>query len=235
MRINIIENIEFNPVLEDLYDELRISGRDSMIREFHQILQEAESIARPKAMYRSLTIREKTDDYIVVNDERLDSRVLSVNLASTEIVFASVATCGTELELWSQTISNMLHKFWADTICDLGLSAALKEVYRQIKMKFETRYISAMTPGSLEDWPISEQMKLFNLLDNSTAAIDVELTEKYYMKPVKTVSCLVFPSDEQYFNCQLCSRENCPNRRAPFESHLMSNKYRKDTCELVNG
>lgn len=234
MDINIIEKIDFNPDQEDLYDNLRIRGKDTMIREFNQILQEARLIAKPKAMYRSLTVEEKGDDFVIIDGERFDSRVLTVNLADAEMIFAAVATCGTELESWSCGISGMLHKFWVDTISDLALTAAMKEVHRQIKGNLEARFLSIMTPGSLEDWPLSEQKKLFGLLDNSTGAIGVALTETFYMKPMKTVSCLIFPSDEQFYNCQLCSRNNCPNRRAPYDSHLMAKKFLKNTCEKMD-
>jgi len=48
----------------------------------------------------------------------------------------------------------------------------------------------------------------------------VELTDSQLMKPNKSVSGFLFPSESDYENCQLCPRENCPNRSADFEEEL---------------
>lgn len=230
MTATIIENIPFKPDLAALIDKMRITDRKPLIKEFRQILEEAESIANPKAMYCMSTIEKKGEDFVVIEGQRFESKILCVNLEKTDHVFTNVSTCGVELASWSGGISGVLHKFWADAICDFALTSAVKRVQKEIKKHYKTGYISSMTPGSLEDWPISEQKKLFNLLENATAAIGVSLTERYYMTPVKTVSCLTFPSDEQYYNCQLCSMDSCPNRRAPFDEHLMDKKYRDTSC-----
>jgi len=37
------------------------------------------------------------------------------------------------------------------------------------------------------------------------------------MTPNKTVSGIVFPSEKAIRTCQVCKRENCPNRQAEFD------------------
>jgi hypothetical protein len=44
----------------------------------------------------------------------------------------------------------------------------------------------------------------------------VRLTESMLMIPRKSVSGIFFPSEEGFVACQLCERENCPSRKAPF-------------------
>ncbi len=83
-----------------------------------------------------------------------------------------------------------------------------------------------MNPGSLEDWPLTEQKALFQVLGNTEEAMGVELMENSFMRPAMTVSGLWFPSQEKYENCMLCPMEDCPGRRAPYDKGLYDKKYR---------
>jgi hypothetical protein len=48
----------------------------------------------------------------------------------------------------------------------------------------------------------------------------VELTDSFLMIPNKTVSGIYFPTERDFRTCQVCHREKCPNRRAPFDQTL---------------
>lgn len=84
-----------------------------------------------------------------------------------------------------------------------------------------------MNPGSLEDWPISEQKVLFILFKDCGKVIGVELTESFLMVPVKSVSEICFPTETSFESCQLCPRKNCLSRRVAYNSGLTRNKYTK--------
>jgi hypothetical protein len=45
------------------------------------------------------------------------------------------------------------------------------------------------------------------------------------MVPNKSVSGLLYPSEDGFQSCQLCHREGCPNRRAPFDPHLWEERF----------
>jgi hypothetical protein len=82
-----------------------------------------------------------------------------------------------------------------------------------------------MNPGSLTDWPLKEQRVLFDMLGDPEAAIGVELMQTYLMRPAKTVSGLLFTTQDSHVNCRLCPREICPNRRAEYDPELYATKY----------
>jgi hypothetical protein len=82
-----------------------------------------------------------------------------------------------------------------------------------------------MNPGSLHDWPLKEQRVLFDMLGDPKATIGVELLHTYLMRPAKTVSGLLFTTQDSYVNCRLCPREVCPNRRAGYDPALYATKY----------
>jgi cobalamin-dependent methionine synthase I len=69
------------------------------------------------------------------------------------------------------------------------------------------------------DWPITEQKKLFNLLDSQD--VDVELSDSCLMTPRKSISGVFgIQSDEKhgdkaYNPCWDCNKTDCQARRAP--------------------
>ena len=69
-------------------------------------------------------------------------------------------------------------------------------------------------------WPIEQQRELFALLGDVEGLIGVRLTASFLMVPTKSVSGLRFASAAEFYSCQLCRREKCPGRRAPFDRAL---------------
>jgi hypothetical protein len=82
-----------------------------------------------------------------------------------------------------------------------------------------------MNPGSLQDWPLREQRPLFALIGAVDTRIGVRLTDSCLMTPRKSTSGIQFPTEESFASCQLCGREVCPNRRAPYDATLFERKY----------
>jgi hypothetical protein len=83
-----------------------------------------------------------------------------------------------------------------------------------------------MSPGSLADWPITQQEELFSIFGNVEDLIGVKLTESFLMVPLKSVSGIYFPTEIEFVSCQLCPREVCSGRRAPYDPDL-AKKYRE--------
>jgi hypothetical protein len=146
------------------------------------------------------------------------SRVLRVNLEHAGIIYPFVATCGIEIEEWSQKMNGMLHSFWADAIQLMALGSAVSRLEVYLKERLECAELSSMNPGSLADWPLAQQAPLFEVLGDAAEAIGVSLTESMVIRPLKSVSGIQFVSEEGFVNCRLCPREHCPGRRAPYDA-----------------
>lgn len=123
------------------------------------------------------------------------------------------------------SLDDELELFWAEQITQLILESAWQYLKANLIAQFDLKTITMMNPGSLEDWPLPEQKKLFQILGNPEALIDVKLTEDYLMKPVKSLSGIFFVNNEGYENCRLCPKENCPDRRASYDQMLSHDKY----------
>ncbi|SMC33777.1 vitamin B12 dependent-methionine synthase activation domain-containing protein [Sporomusa malonica] len=206
--------IEFDALLKKLH----IKKESSYLAELEMMAAEAQLIARPKIVYKEATIEVKGDNFVVVDKIKLTSRLLRKNMEAALTAYPFVVTCGTELEAWSKQYEDFFASFCADTIKEMVLRTAIKIFEEHLDKEFGLGHAVNMNPGSLAEWPITGQIHLFNLLGNVEELIGVRLTDSYLMLPVKSVSGIRFLKEGTFESCQLCPRENCPSRKAPYGS-----------------
>lgn len=111
MDVVILEDICFQPDLERLKKKLRVRDGGSSADRFTRLVQEAEAIARGRAMYGVAYIDSKGEDSVVIDGIQFESRVLRVNLEDAHRVFPYLATCGTELHEWAAAHDDMLLRY----------------------------------------------------------------------------------------------------------------------------
>jgi len=210
-----------------LQARLHVQPDSADAAELARLVQEAQDVARPKALYRLAYIEAKDEDGVVIDGVRFTSRVLRVNLDSTHRVFAYTATCGTELDTWAHSLGDVLFAFWAEAIKEAALGAAIKALNADMTERYQPGKTSSMAPGSLVDWPLAQQRPLFELLGNAEQAVGVHLTASCLMVPNKSISGLRFPTEASFESCQLCPRPDCPNRRARYDADLYERKYKQ--------
>ncbi len=225
MQAVVLADVPFEPDVDGLLSGLRMGPGDEDAATVERLAGEASRVARPQGVYRVAYVEGREAHSVTVEGVTLRSRVLRVNLEGVYRVFPYVATCGRELDAWSHGLADALERYWADTIKEAALRAALQAVEEHIRTHHEQSGTASMSPGSLEDWPLTEQRPLFDLVGDPTGAIGVELTDSYLMVPTKSVSGIRFVSEHGFQSCQLCPREGCPGRRAAYDEHLLRTKY----------
>lgn len=223
--IHLLDAIPFAPDLAGLMQRLRIRPGSSNCAEFERLFAEASPLAHPRALYRLASVGERGEDWVAVEGRRFVSRVLRVNLANAQRVFAYLATCGPELQAWADGIDDMLLRFWAEGIKEAALHCAMRALEADLEQRYRPGKTAVMSPGSLKDWPIQQQQGLFDLFENHQSQIGVRLTDSMLMIPTKSVSGVRFPTEETFASCQLCPRADCPNRRAPYTPELYQSRY----------
>ena len=226
MDSKILDNLPFQIDMEQLKKTLRIKEGSGMVEKLGDMAREAQGIARPKVCYGVAYVDSKGEDHLIIEGIRFNSHILRVNLDNVFRVFPYVATCGLELEEWSKSVDGILEQFWADAIKEMAVRWAGRYLNEHLLDRYQPGQLSRMNPGSLPDWPLSEQRPLFAVLGDSPATIGVQLKDSCLMAPIKTVSGLFFPTEEKFESCQLCQREKCPGRRAPYDQGLLDRKYR---------
>jgi hypothetical protein len=222
----VLDEIPCTLDLAHLRTRLHVEEGSPDADDLERLVEQAQALARPKALYRLGYIDAKVDDGVVIDGVRLTSRVLRVNLDQAHRVFVYTATCGAELDAWAHALDDVLHQYWAEAFKEAALGAAIKALNADIDERYRPGKTSAMAPGSLVDWPLSQQRPLFDLLGDTHALVGVRLSPSCLMIPNKSISGLRFPTEVSFESCQLCPRPDCPNRRAVYDPALYELKYR---------
>lgn len=222
----INKDITYKISLDEFLDAVKVDRNYSDLKLLEDYLKKANQIGRPKAIYKEVFIKERGVDYVICGEQRFESKILSVNLKDVYKVIVYVVTAGHEIENWAKNQDvDILENYWLSVLQEIILTKALNYIQEEINEKNIPGSSSVMNPGSLNDWPITEQTKLFKLLGNVEKEIGVSLTNSHLMLPKKSVSGLVFPTEKNFENCQLCPKENCPSRSAPYDQALLEDKY----------
>jgi hypothetical protein len=227
MTLYILDNIPFTIDLPVLLKEAHIKENSPMAADFTAMAQQAQAAARPRALYKVSLVDLEGDRTVFLDGVEFSSRILNVNLVNIHRVFPFLGTCGAEMAAWAERFDDMLESFWAGLLMEHAVYTALQFFEAHIAELYQPGVMASMNPGSLEDWPLTEQAPLFSLLGDTRQHIGVHLTDSMLMVPAKSVSGVLFPAEEGYANCQLCPREVCPNRRAPYDEMLYARKYQQ--------
>ena len=222
----VITDLTYKANLASLAKQAHVREDSSMWDEFVALVGEAESVARPKGVYRTAYIERHDGDGVVIDGIELTSRVLAVNLKDVHRVFMFVATCGTELDAWAHALDDVLYDYWAESIKLTALRVATHAVFSHIDSSYVLGKTAQMNPGSLQDWPLREQHPFFQLMGDVEGDIGVTLSESSLMSPNKSVSGLRFPTEGSFESCMLCPREGCPGRRATYDAEMYAKRYK---------
>lgn len=224
--MEILDNIPFSINSEDVVKELRFRQKNPSIEKTAQELLEAtKPIAKPKALYKVSYINGKNEDSVDIDGLIFTSRILRMNLENAERVFPYVVTAGRELEEIEISKEDIMRVFCLDTIKEMILERAIRYFENYLKEIYALGKMSHMSPGSLHNWPVSQQRHLFSIFGNVEELIGVKLTKSFMMGPVKSVSGIFFPTEIDFKSCMLCTREKCIKRRARYDPE-MAEKYR---------
>ncbi len=221
----VFDQIEFNPDTDRFLKKMRIKPDSRQKELVFSLLDEGRQIGRPRAIYSIAGIDQHLEDGVVLNGIRMNSKVMSINLTEVHRVFPYLASSGRELFDWTQSKDGLLEKYYAEEISQVALRTAEKFLLSQLKNTYQLGKTSSLNPGSLKDWPITAQRSLFQLLGDPMELIGVELTESMLMLPNQSVSGIRYSSETDFSNCELCPRENCSHRRAPYDEVLLKEKY----------
>jgi hypothetical protein len=181
-------------------------------------------------MYKRCTITAIDGASVKIDDICFYSNILSRNLKDKNEVIAYIVTSGTELDAWADAKTDFLEQFWAKAVCEHILGNTMRKFNNEMQLLTDAKLLSRMNPGSLEDWPITQQPLLFKLLGNPQKKIGVVLSDSCLMSPIKSVSGIIFRTEKEFINCMCCPRENCSGRRIPYDPHYADELKGKINC-----
>ncbi len=223
--MSIIENKEifqldmpFDLGVDQVLKRLRFRSTnhrlEGMIRE---LADAACKVARPRGIYQVSHARVLDIATVEVDGVRFTSRALSRNLLDQETVYPFITTAGAELDELPLPPGDMMRQYYLDLIKTVVLVWGVEYLAEHIREKYSLGFLTHMNPGEIEDWPITEQRPLFSLFGGAEKRIGVELKESGVMKPIKSRSGIIFPSEIHFVSCLLCTQVKCPGRMAKYD------------------
>ena len=209
-------------VLESLYSRLHLQEEEDR-REFQELAVAVHKLGRPRVLVMECEGRRLSDEELQIADVIFRGKVFSAVCGGLEQVFLYCATCGPETRVLEAGL-DMFQRYWLEELRMRQLQAALQLLENWLRNEKGMERPVRMGPGSgaVELWPLNELDKVFHLLGKGRflPSAGVELTESMLMLPAKSTAGLYYSAAADFHSCQLCRRENCPNRQVPFHAGL---------------
>jgi len=224
--VETIDHIPVNLEAGDIARRLHIRPDRAGSSHLEELIELARSLVSLRAAYDISFVGAKDARSVEVAGVVFLSGVLRHNLENAQKVFPYIMTIGPELEKTASSLGDLLKQYYLEEIANIVLEQGAAWLTDKLQGRWGFPRLSNMSPGSLEDWPITEQRQLFSLFGDTEKVIGVRLTDHFLMLPRKSISGILFPSEEGFTACQLCPRETCPSRRAAYDEGLAA-EYRE--------
>lgn len=205
--------VQFNP--EAIAAKMGSRRSAKVEKTIATLAREAQAVARPVAGAKMSSVTLLSDEQSSLDGIAFSSALLREKLEGLGRAFPFLASEGRELTEWAGTYRGS-ERIFADSLEKEALYQVRERLEAAILEKYGLEMISAMNPGSLRIWPIMEQAPLFQLLGPLPERLGIKLLPSFMMEPQHSVSGIFFQTSTKYHNCQLCPKEECPNRKAPY-------------------
>lgn len=215
-------DIPYTPDGEALCKQLGLEPGSDEAGDFLALLERARPFIHPKAVVFESPVEtvDTAHGLVLMDGVKFSSRLMADNFVAVETAWPYLATCGRELYDFVMAIADPFERYWGDAVMQSALAAATGEMEKFLRETLYSGKTAVMSPGSLEEWPITGQIPLFRLFGDIPARLGVTLTDSLLMIPNKSVSGVRFPNEHGYVNCRLCPKEQCPNRQAAYEDGI---------------
>ncbi len=216
-----IEKINYFPDPEKLAEKYSIEKDDYLYEKIVLACEEISRIGKPVVCFKKSTVDSAGEDYVIVDGIKFSGKFIAEMLCGCKEVYPFIASCGPELDCWGRNTDDIMLNYCLDDLRQASIKPVLDVLRKRLEEDFGACKLSVVNPGSIPNWPISEQKKLFELMGPVYERIGVRLDDTMLMYPLKSVSGIYFEHKDGYCNCRICKRNNCPSRREKFNEEEM--------------
>ena len=170
---------------------------------FIQALGIAEEKLHCRAILKWAHVGEIEADDVSIDNTIFKSKVMADNLKDKEHVFLYILIVGDEIDK-EGIIEEAVLK---DIIKRVALDAGRRYLEEYLMKNFGFQDISYMNPGSLPDWPIKNNVPLFEMIEN-IEEIGAKINTHHYIIPWNASSGIIFENENGYSNCALCKNKS---------------------------
>jgi len=214
--MEVLSDIPLKFGLKKILKHFKVNTNTQARKIIKELMGLSTNLISPKATYKVAYVENKTNATVKVGKVQFKSKILRENLNELERVFPYIITIGEKLENKAASMKDLLKQYYLEEMGDLALHSISEYLEKYLKKKYKLGQISKMSPGSLKDWPITQQDELFSLFGNTQKIIGVSLTDSFLMIPRKSISGIYFPTEIKFYSCQLCPRKGCIGRKTPY-------------------
>ena len=175
--MEILDNIPVRLDPEKISKNLHLDKKKGFSNTAQELVELANSLIHPKAIYEVSYIDHRNEDAVDIGGVKFTSRILRVNLDKIGRVFPYIVTIGKELEERIASFDDLLKQYCLDQIGNIVVESTIKYLEDYLKRRYRIEQISIMSPGSLKNWPITQQKQLFSIFGNPEDLIGVRLTD----------------------------------------------------------
>ena len=220
--VRILNDLPVNVDMQAVLRQLQIRPDSPAVPLVQALIERVRACARPRALYRSCRVGKLQNDRVWIDGVQFTSRTLANLLRPVDRVYVYVVTGGRELEAGVRPDGKTIEKLALDVVGNVILRSSSEALEEHLAQHVQLEKIGRIGPGAGDGllWPVDQQASLFELLGDTKAAIGVELTADCMMLPMKSLSGLLFETQTDFCDCQLCRSEGCSMRVAPFDQAL---------------
>ncbi len=132
--MEVLDKIPVKIDLDAVLKKLRLRNRNNdVLRTLEELVDIANSTARPKAVFETATVEEKNGDNVTIKGVEFTSHILRVNLDRAEEVFPYVVTCGREIDAVNIPTGEMMRFYFMDQIRELVARSALNYLHQHLR------------------------------------------------------------------------------------------------------
>lgn len=191
---------EWNPSLAEA--ALRLLVDDGDMAAFEAVFACAVKAYAPRAWVRAVDIEAVGDDFLMLSGEWFEGQDVSRLLSGATRAWVYVAAAG---EGPATAETGTLPRWWLKKLGEEAVRAVESRLRSDLPHG-EGERVSAVSPGSLPDFPITERKALFRLFD--AAPIGAQLTDECHMTPCASACGILFTSPA-HCSCGHCAKGGC--------------------------
>ncbi|HID40509.1 MAG TPA: hypothetical protein EYP36_13510 [Calditrichaeota bacterium] len=220
---------QVRPSAEQVLQSIHYSNEctdDVVCDTIRRLLRQTAKKAEIRGGYNVLPVKQadhKTKS-LILDKTVLDTKgIIFAQLRKADYLFVFAVTAGQRLSRWADEFvqkGDPFTAYLADAIASETVERAadwledfIGEKMAELGLNITNRY----SPGYC-GWDVSEQKKLFSLLQKNCC--NITLTESSLMLPVKSVSGVIGVGEtvrKVAYQCAVCDKEDCYLRRRPQE------------------
>jgi hypothetical protein len=219
----VLETIPFKLERSAVMRRMLFNGeKPGFAGDARELAKKVKASAHPRAIYKVSRVSGRRRDSLEIDGVRFSGYLLPANLAGTGRVFVYAVTCGDELEaLQLPADDSASRQYCLEMLKGMVLTSSVEYLREYLTRHYHLDFLFSLSPGEYEAWPLVYRAGLFAVLGDVKKLIGVSPEEDGSAGPMHSTSGLFYYTETRFENCQLCSREPCMMRRAPFSPELV--------------